>query len=266
MTTADGRSATAPGQSHPATSPAGRSALARAGELARRELPKAVAPALAAGLPTGLVAGGLAAWQLGLLVGVAVAVAVGMRRWYRGEASRWLVGGLAERRTGRRLDPLRREGWTVLHDRGLPKGNANVDHLLIAPDGQVFNVDSKYRRGAVRFDARRNFLRIGRVGGFTLVKSTVWESGQIVQALTAELGRPVEVTSVLAVHRARLPYWHRIRLKEVHVLSAKQVRGWLRKRTGAASAAADAITAAAGRLFPDHAERPAALPETAISG
>ncbi|WP_234433052.1 nuclease-related domain-containing protein [Streptomyces sp. NRRL S-1824] len=36
-----------------------------------------------------------------------------------------------------------REGWTVLHDRALPTGNANVDHLLVSPGGVVIVLDSK---------------------------------------------------------------------------------------------------------------------------
>lgn len=43
----------------------------------------------------------------------------------------------------RRLAPLLGEGWTVLHDRRLPRGRANVDHLLVSPSGRVILLDTK---------------------------------------------------------------------------------------------------------------------------
>src|SRR5690606_27688455 len=127
----------------------------------------------------------------------------------------------------------------------LPRSRANVDHLLISPDGTVYNVDSKVRRGAVRYDPRRRFLRIGGSSGYQLVKSTVYESGRIAEELQRALGRPVPVVSVLAVHRARLPVWHDIEIRGVRVLAARDVYGWLRKRGGASTAAGAEVAAAA---------------------
>src|SRR5699024_4821886 len=159
-----------------------------------------------------------------------------------------------ERRTGRTLDRLRRRGWTVLHDRALPTGRANVDHLLVSPRGEVFNVDSKVRTGAARFDARRNFLRVGKTSGYQLVSSTLYETDRITRALSREVG-PVEVRSVLAVHRAKLPAWRNIQIKGVHVVSAKRVRRWLASRSGPATARGREVAAAAERVFPPYLSR-----------
>ncbi|WP_371799083.1 NERD domain-containing protein [Streptomyces sp. NBC_01707] len=59
------------------------------------------------------------------------------------QANQWAAGAAGEKATAARLKPLAREGWTVLHDRALPTGNANVDHLLVSPHGVVIVLDSK---------------------------------------------------------------------------------------------------------------------------
>ncbi|MFC8886587.1 nuclease-related domain-containing protein [Streptomyces cinereoruber] len=58
-------------------------------------------------------------------------------------ADQWAAGAAGERATAARLAPLARSGWTVLHDRALPTGRANLDHLLISPSGVVIVLDSK---------------------------------------------------------------------------------------------------------------------------
>lgn len=72
------------------------------------------------------------------------------------EATRFEAGAVGERRTAARLALLEAEGWTVLHDRALPRGDANVDHLLFSPRGTVILPDSK------RWSAR---YRLRIVGG-----------------------------------------------------------------------------------------------------
>lgn len=59
------------------------------------------------------------------------------------QADRWAAGAEGERRTAKRLRTLEREGWTVLHDRALPRSRANVDHLAISPAGRVYLPDTK---------------------------------------------------------------------------------------------------------------------------
>ncbi|MFE2930631.1 nuclease-related domain-containing protein [Streptomyces sp. NPDC059278] len=68
------------------------------------------------------------------------------------EAARYKAGAEGERRTAARIDPLRREGWTILHDLALLTGKANVDHLAISPTGVVIMPDTK--RWSARFEIR----------------------------------------------------------------------------------------------------------------
>src|SRR5690606_16758899 len=49
------------------------------------------------------------------------------------DVQRWRAGAEGERRTAKRLQPLVRRGWIVLHDRAVP--GANLDHLVLTPDG-----------------------------------------------------------------------------------------------------------------------------------
>ncbi|MFC7791350.1 nuclease-related domain-containing protein [Streptomyces cinereoruber] len=67
-------------------------------------------------------------------------------------ADQWAAGAAGERATAARLAPLARSGWTVLHDRALPTGRANVDHLLVSPSGVVIVLDSK--RWSARYPLR----------------------------------------------------------------------------------------------------------------
>lgn len=74
---------------------------------------------------------------------VRIVEAFGIRTQAGALADRSEAGGEGERRTAARLAPLGRKGWTLLHDRALPQGNANIDHLAISPTGVVCVLDTK---------------------------------------------------------------------------------------------------------------------------
>jgi nuclease-like protein len=59
------------------------------------------------------------------------------------QADCWAAGAVGERATAGRLAPLSREGWLVMHDRALPGSRANLDHLLVSPNGVVVVPDTK---------------------------------------------------------------------------------------------------------------------------
>lgn len=68
------------------------------------------------------------------------------------QADQWAAGAAGEQATATRLRVLEQEGWTVLHDRALPTGRANIDHLVVSPSGAVIVVDSK--RWSARYPLR----------------------------------------------------------------------------------------------------------------
>jgi hypothetical protein len=74
---------------------------------------------------------------------VRIAEAFGIRTQAGALAARSEAGAEGEQRTAVRLAPLARRGWTILHDRALPRSRANVDHLAISPTGVVLVLDTK---------------------------------------------------------------------------------------------------------------------------
>lgn len=60
----------------------------------------------------------------------------------------WARGAAGERRVGAMLDKLAGAGVVALHDRRIPRGRANIDHLAVAPGG-VWVIDAKRYQGQV---------------------------------------------------------------------------------------------------------------------
>jgi hypothetical protein len=130
---------------------------------------------------------------------VRLAELAGVRTAAGSPARRSEIGAAGERATGRLLHPLRMQGWTVLHDRGLPTGNANVDHLVISRSGVVFMVDSKkwdsrYRVRIVSGWLLHGTLDVtGRLGGLRHEAATVAQVlDRPVVMVVAMHGAPVE--------------------------------------------------------------------------
>ncbi|MEU5834500.1 nuclease-related domain-containing protein [Streptomyces diacarni] len=74
---------------------------------------------------------------------VRLADAVGISTQAGRLANRYEAGATGERRLAAHLADLTRDGYTVLADRRLPRGNANVDFLVITPTGAVWLPDAK---------------------------------------------------------------------------------------------------------------------------
>lgn len=68
----------------------------------------------------------------------------------RPKERRWRA---AEKRVARLLTRLIADGCLVLNDVPFPYGN--LDHLVIRPDGTLFNVETKSHRGKVTWDGSR---------------------------------------------------------------------------------------------------------------
>ena len=72
---------------------------------------------------------------------------------------RWRWGAEAEKRTAKALRALARRGWIVMHD--IPGDYGNRDHVVIAPSGKVFLLDTKAPGGRVTVE--RGVLRVRRL-------------------------------------------------------------------------------------------------------
>ncbi|MFI6920824.1 nuclease-related domain-containing protein [Nonomuraea spiralis] len=145
-------------------------------------------------------------WHAGRVAALVMAAFDTVRRWrVHSPAAAWRKGAVGERATARRLRSLEAAGYTVLHDRRLPRSRANLDHLVIGPCGVVV-VDSKRWRRKTRISRRRGQVWIGRRPAQAPVKSAAYEAHRVAELLRAA-GWNVNVTAVLAVHGARLPRW-----------------------------------------------------------
>ncbi|AKG46259.1 nuclease-like protein [Streptomyces xiamenensis] len=115
----------------------------------------------------------------------------------RADAARWAAGAEGERRTGRLLERLG-PSWISLHDRALPRGRANVDHLVITPTGALVNVDSKMWGAKDAVHVRSGRVFHGAEDRTDRVESALYES----RTVAGVLGRPV--ATVVVVHGARV--------------------------------------------------------------
>jgi len=96
----------------------------------------------------------------------------------------WSVGAEGERQVGRALDAIAGEGLEVLHDRRIPRGRANIDHLVVTARG-VLVVDAKRYRG-------RPALR-SEGGLFRSVTRSLTVGGRDQTKLVAGVQRQVEI-------------------------------------------------------------------------
>jgi hypothetical protein len=109
---------------------------------------------LVATLATSLV-GALHHWQRDARGSIAIFALCGMEILLLMEIQRrgnsalnWLIGGQAEKRVGAELEPLRDEGWLVIH-RLVKDLGGDVDHVVCGPHG-AYAIETKSGRFAWR--------------------------------------------------------------------------------------------------------------------
>jgi hypothetical protein len=144
---------------------------------------------------------------------------LGLRRAPQHERA-WETGGRGEEAVGLAL--ARRTAGRpamILHDRRMPGGYGNIDHLAVAPSG-VFVIDAKAVRGRVRI-AQPLFgkprLMIAGRNRTKLIDGLDRQAAAVRQALDESGHGDVPVHGVLCFTEAQLP---------VTVFGARQVRGY----------------------------------------
>ncbi|MFK8851321.1 hypothetical protein [Streptomyces sp. Ac-502] len=92
---------------------------------------------------------------------------------------------------------MHQHGWAGGHDRSIPGARrANVDHVLVAPSGRVFAVDSKLWHARARVRPVGGRLVHGTYDRDRQIDTALYEAGLISRAL----GVPVQ--PLIAVHNA----------------------------------------------------------------
>jgi hypothetical protein len=119
-------------------------------------------------------------------------------------------GATGEEQVGGLLDGLADEGWRVIHDASLGRGN--MDHILIGPAG-VFTVETKSHPGPIK---------VARVHGATL--SQAQAQRKAIERITGERVEPLIVFSRAWVDKPLA------RRKGVRVTPARMLAGYLERR------------------------------------
>jgi hypothetical protein len=192
MTTVTGRAGAPAG-------PGGRAGAGARAEGARlrrsraRRLAAGVLLVLVALAEIGRIKGAVpvAAAVLGAGILVALTAVSGRRR----DIDRWTRGADGEASTAELLGVLPTRRWAVWHDLRVPGSRANIDHLVVGRSG-VWVVDTKTTRAEVTAGWRSVHF-----GGRRLDPAvTIWEAEVVEDQLSSQLGWPVPVRAVIAVH------------------------------------------------------------------
>lgn len=179
-------------------------------------------------LAVGLAAGFLTRdWRIGATLGVVAVIAFvvhSSRR--RSEVPRWRKPSAAQRRTEAQLKLMKRLGYRVLHARGIPGGNGQIDHFIVGRRG-AFAIDSETWDKRLPLHNKLEKLHHGRFSKNERIDEALEEAREAQRLISEELGRPVNVRAALAIYGPTMP-WDHHNLRSVHIIAGTKVRKWLR--------------------------------------
>lgn len=148
------------------------------------------------------------------------------------QARAWEAGSVGEQRAQRKLDLLRRYGFSIAHDVLLEPGKRwNLDHLVIGPPG-VFFVDAKNWRGKV-YLGRDGVLMRRWFAGRTQGSKTASMADEVMKVramaghASGRLGHPVAPVICLAGAQSR-HFEGVAKSQGVYVVGVETVMPWLR--------------------------------------
>ena len=117
------------------------------------------------------------------------------------QADRWDQGAYGEEMTAALLSPLEPAGYAILHDLQIPGSQANIDHVVIGPNG-VTVVDTKSYTGRLRISD--GTLWNGRYPLRRELAALEFERSKV-NAVVSVASPGVAVRSVICVHAAAVP-------------------------------------------------------------
>ena len=161
----------------------------------------------------------------------------------------WADGAAGERRVAAVLDAC--PGVIALHDRRIPGGRANIDHLAVTPTG-VFVIDAKRYEGAVEIRDRGGWFRYDPrlyVGGRdrTRLLDGLERQCDVVRSVLDGHGHgAVAVSGVLCFVGSEWPMFFArpLQLRDAHILWPAALEGLL-TRPGPVGPAGTGIVATA---------------------
>lgn len=175
----------------------------------------------------------MAVYAAGVLFGVGLTLLIAARDMTPSHLAQWELGAWGEQWTATELRPLRRRGWTVLHDRQLhPDRPGNVDHVLVGPPG-VYVLDSKRWSGTVHVDPSTGQVTVTNPDAPDLRPTTRGGAAGAARALSADvstqlrhaLGRGPWVQAVIVIW-GDFPQQH-LKVDRVVYVAGPHLRDWL---------------------------------------
>jgi hypothetical protein len=178
-----------------------------------------------------LLQGGSAAWfASGVAVGTAAMTILILTVVPLGRERSWAEGAEGERATAEALRPLEADGWKVVHDEQTAYGN--LDHVVEAPGGTVFLLETKNLGGTLTLEGgvlTQRFeddpLRVRRLGW---IASRVRGQAAALADTRAVNGNRPWVQGVVVLWG---DFGHRpLELDRVWYVRGDQLAAWLRSR------------------------------------
>jgi Nuclease-related domain len=169
-------------------------------------------------------------WLLGLALGGLIGLWIAIADSPPAHIEQWLRGAQGERMTERALRPLRRSGWSFVHDVDTNRGNR--DHVAVGPAG-VFLIETKRPDGAVCVDGDQ--LRVQRLDDpdqhYTIDRLGARiraEAARLSEELAAATGHRCWVQPVVVLWA---PFAQRtLERNRVTYLQGDELAAWLRSR------------------------------------
>ncbi|MBV2366550.1 NERD domain-containing protein [Streptomonospora sp. NEAU-YY374] len=182
------------------------------------------AVAVAVGVAAGLLT---ADWRIGATLGIGTLVAfvVHASRRYS-EVPRWRRPNAAQRRTEAQLRLMKRLGYRVLHARGIPGGNGQIDHFVVGRRG-AFAIDSESWDKRLPLRNKLEKLYHGKFSKNERIDEALEEARTAQKLISERLGREIDIRASLAIYGPSMP-WDSHNLRGVDVITGTKVRKWLR--------------------------------------
>jgi hypothetical protein len=140
----------------------------------------------------------------------------------------------------------------LLHDRRMPGGHGNIDHIAVAPTG-VFVIDAKNLTGDVRVAAPlfgRQKLLVGGRDRTKLVDGLDRQVSAVRDALTASGQSVIGVRGVLCFTKADLPLLRTVKMRGHLLLYRKSLAKRLNRDGSLGPTAIEAVADALAAAFP----------------
>jgi hypothetical protein len=165
----------------------------------------------------------------------------------------WALGAHGEQVVARRLERRTAGGPAILlHDRQMPGGCGNIDHLAIAPRG-VFVIDAKAIRGKVRVSrpllGEPRLLVKGR-GRPRVVAGLDRQVGAVRAALSRRGYGEAPINGVLCFTKAELPLFGSAEIHGHRLCGARSLARELNRRGELSGSHIDAIARELATSFP----------------